>query len=200
MVAARPKNCFSHIKTKCEVIIFNFLEKYTRLFLILLRKIMYCNYSPEERHNNKTICENASCHLFFTLFIKQNIQQRMRSQMLRRAFSASSLRDVRVRFAPSPTGELHLGGYRTALYNYLFARQRGGTMILRVEDTDRTRLVPGSEERLIDMLGWGGIKLDEGPGTIGGSVGPYRQSERLDYYHDVTRELLDNKAAYRCVK
>lgn len=87
----------------------------------------------------------------------------------------------RVRFAPSPTGYLHLGGLRTALYNKLFAKSRKGSLILRIEDTDQTRKIQGSVEALIADLEWAGITCDEGPG-IGGRNGPYIQSERLDIY------------------
>lgn len=90
-------------------------------------------------------------------------------------------RTPRVRFAPSPTGYLHLGGLRTALYNYLFAKSRGGTFILRIEDTDQTRKVEGSVDALINDLEWTGINCEEGPGK-GGNFGPYVQSERLDLY------------------
>ena len=86
-------------------------------------------------------------------------------------------RKVRVRFAPSPTGALHLGGVRTALFNYLFARHYGGDFLLRIEDTDQTRYVPGAEEYIIESLKWCGLKVDEGVG-VGGEYGPYRQSER----------------------
>lgn len=89
--------------------------------------------------------------------------------------------DVRVRFAPSPTGYLHLGGLRTALYNYLFARHSGGKFLLRIEDTDQTRLVPGATERLIKDLLWAGIEIDEGPG-FAGDYGPYIQSQRRELY------------------
>lgn len=89
--------------------------------------------------------------------------------------------EVRVRFAPSPTGYLHLGGLRTALYNYLFARHSGGKFLLRIEDTDQTRLVPGATERLIEDLLWAGIEIDEGPG-FGGAHGPYIQSQRRELY------------------
>ena len=85
-------------------------------------------------------------------------------------------RKVRVRFAPSPTGALHIGGVRTALYNYLFAKQNGGDLILRIEDTDSQRFVPGAEAYIIEALTWLGIKFDEGVG-FGGEYGPYRQSE-----------------------
>jgi len=87
--------------------------------------------------------------------------------------------EVRVRFAPSPTGYLHVGGLRTALYNFLFARHNNGKMVLRIEDTDRTRYVEGAVENLIRTLKWTGITYDEGP-DIGGPYGPYVQSERLD--------------------
>ncbi|MBC8124209.1 MAG: glutamate--tRNA ligase, partial [Candidatus Kapabacteria bacterium] len=88
---------------------------------------------------------------------------------------------VRVRFAPSPTGFLHIGSLRTALYNYLFAKHHGGTCILRIEDTDRTRLVEGAMEEQIASLKWAGVVFDEGP-HVGGSHGPYTQSERFDLY------------------
>ena len=103
--------------------------------------------------------------------------------------------EVRVRFAPSPTGPLHIGGVRTALYNYLFAKQNGGKMIFRIEDTDSTRFVPGAEEYIIESFKWLGIKFDEGVG-IGGEYGPYRQSERRDIYKQYVRQLLDNGRAY----
>ena len=90
-------------------------------------------------------------------------------------------RPVRVRFAPSPTGPLHIGGVRTALYNYLFARQHGGVMILRIEDTDSQRFVPGAEEYILESLKWCGIEIDEGVGA-GGPHAPYRQSERREIY------------------
>ena len=86
---------------------------------------------------------------------------------------------IRVRFAPSPTGYLHIGGLRTALYNYLFAKQHNGHLILRIEDTDRTRLVDGAIDNLISTLSWSGIEFDEGPHKEG-DYGPYTQSERLD--------------------
>lgn len=117
-----------------------------------------------------------------------------------------SNRKVRVRFAPSPTGALHIGGVRTALYNYLFARQNGGDMILRIEDTDSTRFVPGAEEYIIEALQWLGIEIDEGIGAWSkaqgarskeqGEHGPYRQSERREIYHKYVRQLLDSGKAY----
>ena len=104
-------------------------------------------------------------------------------------------RRVRVRFAPSPTGPLHIGGVRTALYNYLFARQHGGDMILRIEDTDSQRFVPGAEDYINEALAWLGIGIDEGV-REGGAYGPYKQSERRDIYREHVRMLLDNGKAY----
>lgn len=104
-------------------------------------------------------------------------------------------REVRVRFAPSPTGPLHIGGVRTALYNYLFARQNGGKMILRIEDTDSQRFVPGAEEYINEALAWLGIGIDEGV-REGGPYGPYKQSERRDIYREHVRQLLDQGKAY----
>ena len=104
-------------------------------------------------------------------------------------------REVRVRFAPSPTGPLHIGGVRTALYNYLFARQHGGKMILRIEDTDSQRFVPGAEDYINESLAWLGIKIDEGV-REGGPYGPYKQSERRDIYRDHVKMLLDAGKAY----
>src|SRR5258706_2777533 len=105
------------------------------------------------------------------------------------------MRKVRVRFAPSPTGPLHIGGLRTALYNYLLARQSRGTMILRIEDTDQNRYVPGAEEYIINALEWAGIRIDEGPG-VGGPFSPYRQSQRKSIYAQYARQLVDSGYAY----
>jgi len=105
--------------------------------------------------------------------------------------------DIRVRFAPSPTGFLHVGGLRTALYNYLFARQNGGTFVLRIEDTDRSRFVEGAAEKLIDTLQWSGLSYDEGP-QRGGTHGPYVQSERRAIYVQHVDVLLREGHAYRC--
>ena len=104
-------------------------------------------------------------------------------------------RKVRVRFAPSPTGALHIGGVRTALYNYLFARQHHGDLVFRIEDTDSTRFVPGAEQYILESFKWLGITFDEGV-SFGGSHGPYRQSERRDIYKKYVKELLDNGKAY----
>ena len=104
-------------------------------------------------------------------------------------------RKVRVRFAPSPTGALHIGGVRTALYNYLFARQHGGELVFRIEDTDSHRFVPGAEEYILESFKWLGIQFDEGV-SFGGEHGPYRQSERRDIYKKYVQQLLDNGKAY----
>ena len=107
----------------------------------------------------------------------------------------STERPVRVRFAPSPTGPLHIGGVRTALYNYLLARKHGGTMILRIEDTDQNRFVPGAEEYIRESLKWVGIEIDEGP-EQGGPHAPYRQSERKPMYRQYAERLIDEGLAY----
>lgn len=104
---------------------------------------------------------------------------------------------VRVRFAPSPTGLLHIGGLRTALYNYLFARHHGGDFILRIEDTDQTRYVEGAEEDILKSLEWAGFKIDEGPANPG-KVGPYRQSERSEIYRTYVDQLIEREQAYIC--
>ena len=103
---------------------------------------------------------------------------------------------VRVRFAPSPTGFLHIGGLRTALYNYLFAKHHGGECILRIEDTDQTRFVEGAEENIVDICRWAGMEFDESP-EKGGPFGPYRQSERTELYQKYASELLQKGMAYR---
>lgn len=102
---------------------------------------------------------------------------------------------VRVRFAPSPTGPLHIGGVRTALYNYLFAKKMGGKMLLRIEDTDQTRLVPGAQDYIMEALNWLGITIDEGAGA-GGELGPYVQSERKEIYAQYAQQLIDTGQAY----
>jgi len=104
-------------------------------------------------------------------------------------------KEIRVRFAPSPTGPLHIGGVRTALYNYLFARKYGGKMILRIEDTDQNRFVKGAEEYILESLSWCGIKFDEGIHE-GGPFAPYRQSDRKAIYHDFALQLVKSGNAY----
>ncbi|MEE0888794.1 MAG: glutamate--tRNA ligase [Bacteroidales bacterium] len=104
-------------------------------------------------------------------------------------------RKVRVRFAPSPTGPLHIGGVRTALYNYLFAKQNGGDFILRIEDTDQTRFVEGAEDYIVESFQWLGLKFDEGVG-IGGEYGPYKQSDRKELYRKYALELVEKGWAY----
>lgn len=104
---------------------------------------------------------------------------------------------VRVRFAPSPTGHIHLGGLRAALYNYIFARQNNGKFVLRIEDTDQARIVPGSADEIEDVLNWAGIGPDESP-RLGGQYGPYEQSKRRPLYVQYAEELLASGKAYRC--
>ena len=102
---------------------------------------------------------------------------------------------VRVRFAPSPTGPLHIGGVRTALYNYLFAKQNKGVFVLRIEDTDSQRFVPGSEQYIQESFNWLNLDFDESP-TKGGPYGPYRQSERKEIYKQYVHQLLEQGKAY----
>ena len=104
---------------------------------------------------------------------------------------------IKVRFAPSPTGYLHVGGLRTALYNYLFAKQNGGKIVLRIEDTDNHRIVSGALENLITTFNNLNIQFDEGP-QQGGLSGPYLQSQRLEIYQDHIQKLIKNKNAYLC--
>ncbi|MEI7670293.1 MAG: glutamate--tRNA ligase family protein, partial [Pseudomonadota bacterium] len=106
-----------------------------------------------------------------------------------------SNRPVRVRYAPSPTGPQHLGGVRTALYNYLFAKKVGGTFIIRIEDTDQTRFVEGAEQYMLDSLEWCGIDYQEGPNK-GGDYGPYKQSERKHLYRKYADQLIESGHAY----
>jgi len=112
-----------------------------------------------------------------------------------------NMSDVRVRFAPSPTGYLHVGGLRTALYNYLFARRHGGTFVLRIEDTDQSRRVEDALETLLDALDWVGLEYDEGPvlpSGVKGGAGPYIQSQRLEIYRKYADQLVENGNAYHC--
>ncbi|HVM11155.1 MAG TPA: glutamate--tRNA ligase, partial [Actinomycetota bacterium] len=106
-------------------------------------------------------------------------------------------RQVRVRYAPAPSGDLHVGGARTALYDWLFARHHGGVFVLRIEDTDQSRVTEESFLGLQDALRWLGIDWDEGPG-VGGAFGPYRQTERLPIYREAVETLIERDAAYRC--
>ena len=105
--------------------------------------------------------------------------------------------NIRVRMAPSPTGALHIGTARTTLFNWLFARSKGGTFILRIEDTDKERSRPEYEKNILDGLHWLGLDWDEGP-DIGGEYGPYRQSERTQLYKEHIEKLLQDKKAYFC--
>ncbi len=107
------------------------------------------------------------------------------------------MKEIRVRYAPSPTGYVHIGNLRTALYNYLFAKSAGGKFILRIEDTDQTRKVEGAVENIISVLKWAGLDYDEGPSKEGG-CGPYYQSQRLEIYNQHVKTLLEKKRAYYC--
>src|SRR3989339_2155995 len=109
----------------------------------------------------------------------------------------TSTSPVRTRFAPSPTGFLHIGGLRTALFSWLYARKNNGRFILRIEDTDQARFVPGSIEQIIEALNWVGLRYDEGP-DIDGPYGPYVQSERVALYREHAELLMKNGAAYYC--
>src|SRR6266850_6440087 len=129
---------------------------------------------------------------------------RSRSRRSRRVVTVISLRiprlegmTVRVRFAPSPTGSLHIGSVRTTLYNYFFARQNKGTLVLRIEDTDQDRLVEGAVDSIYDGLGWLGVTWNEGP-REGGPHAPYIQSERLPSYQKHAQQLVDGGTAYFC--
>jgi nondiscriminating glutamyl-tRNA synthetase len=106
-------------------------------------------------------------------------------------------KEIRVRYAPSPTGHLHIGNARTALFNYLFARNLNGKFIIRIEDTDVKRNVEGGEESQLKYLRWLGIDWDESI-DVGGPYGPYRQTERLDIYNKYWQQLLDENLAYKC--
>src|ERR1700733_7989525 len=112
------------------------------------------------------------------------------------AFSAASARPTRVRIAPSPTGDPHVGTAYIGLLNYIFAKQRGGQFLLRIEDTDRARFVESSEQMIFDALRWIGLEWNEGP-DVGGPLGPYRQSERTEIYRKHIEMLLANGTAYR---
>lgn len=102
-------------------------------------------------------------------------------------------KDIRVRFAPSPTGHLHIGGARSALFNYLFAKSAGGAFVLRIEDTDQARNVDTATEKLMDSLRWLGLEWDESIDTEAGKYGPYRSMERVDIYKNYIQQLLDEK-------
>ena len=120
-----------------------------------------------------------------------------RSFFLQQCNRGDIMNEIRVRFAPSPTGPLHIGGARSALFNYLYARASGGKFIIRIEDTDLERSSRQSEENILESLRWLGINWDEGP-DIDGPYAPYRQTERLDTYREFTERLLDEKKAYHC--
>lgn len=121
----------------------------------------------------------------------------LKSENINRVSEKTDKNNIRIRFAPSPTGSLHIGSLRTVLFDYLIAKTLNGKLILRVEDTDKKRQVEGSVENLLDILDWAGIKFDEGP-HVGGNYGPYTQSQRMEIYEKYSAILLEKGAAYRC--
>ena len=138
--------------------------------------------------------EKDSFRIFAEL-IKCIKHPKSNNQTVKNSKHNTIMNEVRVRFAPSPTGPLHIGGVRTALYNYLFAKKNGGKMILRIEDTDQTRFVPGAEKYIVESLDWCGIKFDESD-YVGGEYGPYKQSNRKHLYKQYSDELLEKGCAY----
>ena len=156
------------------------------LVAISLQKKLLLRVNPNIfRYKSELLCEST----------KKIRQTAKKIVILQQNFEKMAERRVRVRFAPSPTGPLHIGGVRTALYNYLFARQHGGDFILRIEDTDSSRFVPGAEEYILESLRWLGLKFDEGV-SFGGNFGPYRQSERREIYKTYVDQLLAEGKAY----
>jgi glutamyl-tRNA synthetase len=142
-----------------------------------------------------------SCLLRLSKFSKRALSSRpfepKKSFVSKKPKTALPTTPARTRFAPSPTGYLHLGSLRTALFNYLLAKRTGGQFLLRIEDTDQKRTIPDAEARLFQDLRWAGLQWDEGP-EVGGPYGPYKQSERSELYKEHAKELLDNGHAYRC--
>ena len=139
-----------------------------------------------------------------TGWICSSCEKRLQASQKQRRTNSTTTRKARLpetpsrtRFAPSPTGNLHLGSIRTALFNYLLAKRTKGQFLLRIEDTDQKRTVPGAEERLFEDLQWAGLQWDEGP-LVGGPYGPYRQSERTQLYQEHVKPLLQSGQAYRC--
>jgi nondiscriminating glutamyl-tRNA synthetase len=129
------------------------------------------------------------------LMIKEDSRKKSRSYLLEETRKMTN--NIRVRYAPSPTGHLHIGNARTALFNYLFARNQNGKFIIRIEDTDQKRNIEGGEESQLKYLKWLGMDWDEGV-DVGGDYGPYRQSERNDIYQTYYNELLEKGLAYKC--
>ncbi|XP_031418038.1 probable glutamate--tRNA ligase, mitochondrial [Clupea harengus] len=165
----------------------------------LLRLCKHCNRTVTERSVHHLAAAKGASHQEYwghrCTSISGGCQKSLDLQWKRH--HSADHGQVRVRFAPSPTGFLHLGGLRTALYNYLFAKKYGGSFILRMEDTDQSRLVPGAADAIEDMLEWAGIPPDESP-RRGGPCGPYLQSQRLDGYAEAARALVETGHAYLC--
>ena len=148
-------------------------------FIELIKQMLFLVFHGLQRYN----------------FILQNVKRIYRIKLIFAIEIFYQMSEVRVRFAPSPTGPLHIGGVRTALYNYLFAKNKGGRMILRIEDTDQARFVEGAEQYIIDSLKWCGIEFDESV-VDGGDYGPYKQSERKEMYLPYARQLVKDGFAY----
>lgn len=152
--------------------------------------MLFCFYSIDRVCFKRNRIDNNRCS-----FIRRGIVGRRYSTSV--VAASLDAKEVRVRFAPSPTGNLHVGGARTALFNYLFARSRGGKFVLRIEDTDLERSTKESEEAVLRDLSWLGLAWDEGP-DVGGDYGPYRQSERNALYKQYAEKLLQSGHVYHC--
>lgn len=174
MLARRSPNGFVCLSCRQQLI---------HRYLLFHGRTRFFNSSARRSHDTHTVSPSFSNYL--------------NSKPRPNAFAYNPQNPCRTRFAPSPTGHLHLGSLRTALYNYLLARRTGGQFILRIEDTDTKRTVPGAEARILEDLEWAGIRWDEGP-DIHGPYGPYRQTERLDLYREAAEELIATEKAYRC--
>jgi len=181
------------------------------------------NYPTPQFSTNNIFRRNLACMKTFRArqrFGKRAIDVMSTQELIKKANTATELykyaldaegnqdpsqyKPVRVRYAPSPTGEMHIGGLRTALFNYLFAKGNNGTFILRIEDTDKSREVEGADQRIVDVLKWAGLKWDEGVGAQPkdlsqggtGDFGPYYQSQRIEMYQKFAHTLVENKQAY----
>src|SRR3954452_9926248 len=154
--------------------------------------------SPSARRARPTACASAGCPRHRCASTPRRCTGTPRAPCAcASADACRTLGEMRVRFAPSPTGQLHIGGARTALFNWLLARGQGGTLVLRIEDTDAERSTPESADGILRDLHWLGLDWDEGP-DVGGPYGPYRQSERGEIYRDHALRLLTGEQAYYC--
>src|SRR5205823_1420470 len=170
------------------------------MWAIIKREIKYlffCWYAPEISRKDFFYQPGRFYKIFHTNHkVRQRAKEHRTLNIDRRPpYLCSVMKKVRVRFAPSPTGGLHIGGVRTVLYNYLFAKKHEGEFILRIEDTDQNRYVKGAEEYIFDCLQWCGLEPDESP-LRGGNYGPYRQSERKEIYRQYAEQLVKGGFAY----